>query len=131
MPTYEDVARHVSRLPEVTEGERYRGQRTWAVRGAVFAWQRQFSKADVRRYGDAPVPAGPILAVTTEDLQDKEAVLAAHPVACFTIPHFDGYAAVLVRLDGVDEPELRELLVDAWFAKAPAALADAHRDLLR
>jgi len=130
MTTLEDVDRLASALPDVTEGARYRGQRTWAVRDKAFAWDRQFSKADVRRFGDDPVPAGPILAVATGDLEEKEAALAAHPVACFTIPHFDGYPAVLVRLDAADEAELRELLLDAWFAKAPAALADAHRDLL-
>jgi hypothetical protein len=31
-----------------------------------------------------------------EDLGEKEAVLAANPDAFFTIPHFDGYSAVLI-----------------------------------
>ncbi|MFC7878197.1 MmcQ/YjbR family DNA-binding protein [Isoptericola sp. NPDC057391] len=130
MATFDDVARLAAGLPEVSEGERYRGWRAWAVRRNVFAWERPFSKADVRRFGDAPVPDGPILAVSTEDLQEKEAVLAAHPSTCLTIPHLDGYPAVLVRLDAVEDGELRELVVDAWFAKAPPALAAGHRDLL-
>ena len=133
MATYDDVASLALGLPDVTEGTRYRGWRSWQVGRAVFAWERPFSKADVRRFGDAPVPGGPILAVATEDLEEKEALLAAHGSACLTIPHLDGYPAVLVRLDrlgGVDDAELRELLVDAWFAKAPPALAEGHRDLL-
>jgi len=130
MATLDDVARLASGLPEVTEGERYRGWRAWAVRQTVFAWERPFSKADVRRFGDVPVPGGPILAVSTEDLQEKESVLAAHPEACLTIPHLDGYPAVLVRLDVVGDAALRELLVDAWFAKAPRRLAEEHRELL-
>ena len=53
-----------------------------------------------------------------DDLGEKEAVLAAHPRAFFTIPHFDGYAAVLVRLGKVTEKELREAIVDGWLVRA-------------
>jgi hypothetical protein len=120
--TVETVARIVAALPEVSEGERF-GNRTWLVRRKAFAWDRPFSKADVRRFGDEPPPAGPILAVRVGDLAEKEAVLAAGGPAFFTIPHFEGYAAVLIQLDEVDEAALREALVDAWLACAPAALA--------
>ena len=48
-----------------------------------------------------------ILAARVEDLAEKEAVLAEHVDAVFTTPHFNGYPAVLVRLDRVDEPLLR------------------------
>ena len=113
-------------MPEVTEGERY-GNLTWSVRRKAFAWDRPFSKADLRRFGDEPPPPGPILAVRVADLAEKEAVLAAGGPAFFTIPHFDGYAAVLIQLDEVDEAALREALVDAWLACAPVTLA---RDFL-
>ena len=43
-----------------------------------------------------------------EDLAEKEAVLAANPKALFTIPHFDGYAAVLVHLRSIAKRPLRE-----------------------
>ena len=78
-------------LPEVVEGE-HRGGRTWNVGGKSFAWERPFSKADLRRFGDVTPPAGPILGVRVEDLGEKEAVLAAQAKGFFTIPHFDGYA---------------------------------------
>jgi len=131
MASLDDVARTALGLPEVTEGVRTRGGRTWAVAGTTFAWERPFSKADIRRFGDEPVPPDPILAVAVDDLGEKEAVLAAHPDSFFTIPHFDGYAAVLVRLDVVADEELAEALEDGWFAKAPAALADQHRERRR
>jgi hypothetical protein len=95
MATLADVAAVAGELPEVLEGEG-RGGRTWSVRGKTFAWERPFSKADLRRFGDGSVPAGPILAVRVDDLGEKEAVLAAGHKGFFTIPHFDGYSAVLI-----------------------------------
>ena len=125
MVTLDEAARMALELPEVTEGERH-GHRAWSVAGKAFAWERAFSKADIRRFGDAAPPSGPILAVRVADLGDKEAVLAAHPDAFFTIPHFDGYSAVLIQLDRVTKRPLREAIVDGWLACAPPDLAAAY-----
>lgn len=122
MATYDDVARLVAELPETSESERH-GHRAWSIRGKVFAWERPFSKADLRRFGDTTPPGGPILAVRVEDLGEKEAVLAAQPDAFFTIPHFDGYPAVLVQLSKVSEQGLREALLDGWLVFAPPDVA--------
>jgi hypothetical protein len=123
--TFDDVAALAAELPEVTEGERH-GGRTWSVGGKAFAWDRPFSKADIRRFGDQTPPDGPILAVRVENLNEKEAVLAAQPVAFFTIPHFDGYSAVLIQLRKVSTKALREAIVDGWLACAPRSLADEY-----
>jgi hypothetical protein len=120
--TFSDVARLASGLPEVSEGERH-GHRTWFVRGKAFAWERPFSKADIGRSGDRAGPAGPVLALSVAGLGEKEAVLATHPDGFFTIPHFDGYAAVLVHLNSVSRQALRDGIVDAWLACAPPELA--------
>ncbi|HVX20484.1 MAG TPA: hypothetical protein VHB02_03985 [Acidimicrobiales bacterium] len=128
--TFDDVARLALALPAATEGDR-RGQRTWFVAGKGFAWERPFTKADLRRFGDATPPAGPILAVRTADLADKEAVLAANPRTFFTIAHFDGFAAVLVRLRLVGRRALGEALVDGWLACAPPTLARQYLDGVR
>jgi hypothetical protein len=125
--TIDDVARMAAGLPEVTEGERH-GNRTWFVGRKAFAWERPFSKADLRRFGDQTPPDGPILAVRVEDVGEKEAVLAAHPDAFFTIPHFDGYAAVLIELPKVSPQALREAVTDGWLACAPPKLAAQYLD---
>ena len=59
-----------------------------------------------------------------EDLSEKEAVLEAGTEGIFTIPHFDGYPAVLVQLKAIGRRALREAIEDGWLACAPSALAD-------
>src|ERR1041384_3735720 len=95
--TLDDVAAVASKLPGVAVGMRW-NTRTWIVNDKGFAWQRPFSKADLKRFGDETPPAGDILAVIVENLDAKDALLAMELPGFFTIPHFNGYAAVLIAL---------------------------------
>ena len=123
--TLDDVAALALALPEVTEDDSH-DRRTWSVAGKGFAWERQFSKADIKRYGDVTPPSGDILAVRVADLSEKEAVLAANLKGFFTIPHFDGYSAVLIELRKATKKQLRDAIVDGWLACAPPKLAAGY-----
>jgi len=125
MVSIDEVSRAATALPEVVEGDR-RGSRIWAVAGKVFAWERPFSKADLKRFGEVPPPAGTILAVRVLDLLDKEAVLASGLPGFFTIPHFDGFSAVLIELDAAGLDAVTEALTDGWLACAPPKLSSQY-----
>lgn len=125
MVTLEDVERIVVVLPEVTEGVRY-GRPTWFVGKRFFAWERPFSKADLKRFGDTTPPSEPILAVRVADLHEKEAVLTAGAKGFFSIAHFDGFAAVLIELRVAQRKAVTQAIEDAWLACAPAHLAQIY-----
>ena len=127
MASWDDVTRIATALPEADERSGRDGLRSWRIRDKTFVWERPLRKADLKALGDA-APKGPILGVWVADLGVKEAILADDPDVFFTTPHFDGYPAVLVLLDRIDEPELTELMVEAWLDRAPKKLAQAYLD---
>ena len=126
MPTLDDVRELALALPETEEGTRW-GNRTWLVNGKGFVWERPLRESDLRALG-AGAPAGPIIGARVEHLGAKEALLAEDPGVYFTTPHFDGYSAILVRLDEIEVPALEELIIEAWLARAPKQLASAFMD---
>jgi hypothetical protein len=63
--------------------------------------------------------------VKVEDLLLRDGLLQAKPEIYFVTPHYDDYPAVLVRLSQISDPELEDLLTDAWFAAAPKRLTKA------
>ena len=98
--------------------ETSRGTAAWVVNKKFFVWERPLRKSDLAALGDA-APTGAILGVRTADLEMKEALLRNDSRALFTTPHFDGYPAVLVQLDKISAQSLKELIVEAWLARAP------------
>lgn len=124
MAGWEDVARIALGLPQTTERPSH-GTRSWRVHDKSFVWERPLRASDLRALGDA-APDGAVLGARVEHLGAKEALLADDPAVFFTTPHFDGFPAVLIRLDAIGLGELEEVIVDAWLARAPKRLAEAH-----
>jgi hypothetical protein len=118
---WEDVRRIALGLPETSERPQW-GNASWRVRNKPFVWERPLRPADLRALCDA-APDGPILGVRVEHVGVKEAMIADDPGVYFTTPHFDGYPAVLVRLDEIALDELEEVIVEAWLCQAPKRLA--------
>jgi hypothetical protein len=129
MADWEDVRRIALGLPASTEVVS-RDRRQWRVKDKLFVWERPLRRSDLQALGDA-APDGPILGLRVEHLGAKEALLADAPEVVFTTPHFNGYPAVLVRLERITVDDLEELVVDAWLARAPKRLADAYVDAAR
>ncbi len=121
MTSWDDVRRIALALPEVEEGTSY-GNLAWKVRGKMFVWERPLRDAELQELGDA-APDGPVLGARVEHLFAKEAMLADQPEVFFTTAHFDGYAAVLIRLDRIGPADLEEVIAEAWLARAPKPLA--------
>jgi hypothetical protein len=126
MPTWDDVRRIALGLPETTEAVSW-GHAHWRVKDKGFVWERPLRRPDLEALGEA-APDGPILGARVEHLVAKEALLADDPDVFFTTPHFDGYPAVLVRLDEISDEGLEEVIVEAWLCRAPKRLAQAYVD---
>jgi hypothetical protein len=122
--SWDDVRRIALALPETSE-RLSRGLRQWKVKDKLFVWERPLRRADLEALGE-DAPDGPILGARVEHLGAKEALLADDPGVYFTTPHFDGYPAILVRLDRIGPEDLHELIVEAWLVRAPRRLAETY-----
>jgi hypothetical protein len=126
MASWDDVRRIALALPETSE-RASRNLVSWRVRDKLFVWERPLRPADLRALG-TDAPTGPILGARVEHVGAKEALLADDPGVFFTTPHFDGYAAILVRLERIAIDDLQEVVVEAWLTSAPKRLAQGYLD---
>ncbi|MGD0985183.1 MAG: MmcQ/YjbR family DNA-binding protein [Acidimicrobiales bacterium] len=120
MAGWDDVRQLALCLPETSERVS-RGHVQWRVKERLFVWERPLRKTDLEALGDR-ARIGPVLGAMVADLGEKEALLGERPEIFFTTPHFNGYAAVLVRLERIAVDQLAQVVVEAWLARAPTRL---------
>ncbi len=130
MADWEDVRRIALGMPGAEETVS-RGAAMWRVGGTGFVWERPLRRPDLAALG-IPEQEGPVLGAKVDDEAVKHALVAEDPDVFFTTPHFDGHAAVLIRLDRITERRLREVVAEAWHTVAPPKLRrewlDDHPD---
>ena len=124
MATWDDVARIALALPDTAGGTTF-GNDAWLVHGKSFVWRRPLNKSDLKALGEDAPPEGPILAAYVADLDDKDLLVTEDPEVFFTIPHFQGFRAVLILLDRIEVDTLAEVITDAWVCRAPKRLVAA------
>ena len=114
--TQADVRRIALSLPETVEEE---GRFAFSVpnkgklKGYAWVWLERITPKKAR------VPNKKVLAVRVVSVRDRDLMIAVEPAKFFTEPHYNGFPAVLVRLDAVTTAELRRLLTEAWRCQAP------------
>jgi hypothetical protein len=97
VPTWADVCRIALSLPGAEEATTY-GRPCFKVNGRPFVNTGRVEGAIVTRASDG----------------ERDLLIAARPDAYFVTPHYEGWEAVLVRLDAVDEDELAGRIEDSW-----------------
>lgn len=112
--------------PETTSTPSYGGFPALRVNKKLFARLRGEMADEVDDLTGAPY--GEVLMVGVADLGEKEALLADDPEAFFTVAHYDGYPAVLVRLERADRDVVRELLLEGWWRTAPKRAHKAYEE---
>ncbi len=120
MASWEDVQRLALALPE-TDERVSREKRQWRVKDKLFVWERPLREKEIGELGEQ-APEGPVLGARVEHLIAKQALIEDSPHVYFTTSHFEGYAAILVRLELIALDELEEVVTEAWLARAPKRL---------
>jgi hypothetical protein len=127
--TMKDLDELALSMPQTTKDLSDDGRPSYLVHGKLFCCHRG-------RRRDAIDPQtgerlDDVLMFRVADEGVKELLLADDRGLFFTTPHFDGYAAVLVRipeLAHMDRDELDELVVEAWLTRAQKRVAKAWLD---
>lgn len=121
--TLRDIDEAALALPEVTRDPPSGGRPAYQVRGRTFAFARGPRKDAFDPETGEPYDDVLAFSCTAED---KEAMVSDESSPWFTTPHWNGYNAVLLLerdIGRLTAQEIREVVTDAWLAKAPKRVA--------
>ena len=124
--TMADVDDLALALPQTTKEVSDDGRPTYLVHGKMFCFHRS-PRADAVD-ADTGERLDDVFVFRVADLDVKELLLSDARGHFFTTPHWNGYAAVLLRipdLEHIDLDELRDLIVEAWLTRAQKRVAKA------
>ena len=126
MASLRDLDELALTLPQTTKQLSADGRPSYLVHGKLFCCQRNRRKDAVD--AETGELLDDVLMFRVPDLGVKELLLADTRGVYFTTPHFDGYAAVLVRipdLERLEYGELHDLVAEAWLTRAQKRVAKA------
>ena len=126
MATVRDLDELALAMPEATKEVSDDGRPTYLVHGKMFCFHRGRRRDAVD--GETGERLDDVFVFRCENLDVKELLLADARGLFFTTPHWNGYAAVLIRIPSLarlGRAELRELVIDAWLTRAQKRVAKA------
>jgi len=132
MATMADLDDLALAMPQTTKELSDDGRPTCLVHGKFFCFHRSRRRDAIDP--DTGERLDDVLVFRVADVGMKELMLADDRGVFFTTPHFDGYAAVLIRIPDlarIDRNELEDAVVEAWLTRAQKRVAktwlDEHR----
>jgi len=124
MATQADVRRIAMSFPAVEQADQgfaFSVLNKGKLKGFVWGWMERIDPKKPR------VANAGVIAVRVANLGQRDALIAAEPAKFFTEPHYNGFPAVLVRLDAVNAKDLKVLIEEAWRCQAPAEPAKSAK----
>ena len=115
MASTSDLQRLAAALPNVeasADGLAFALRRGATTRGFAWVWRERLAPKRPR------VPNPGVFAMRVATVAQRDLMITAEPAKFFTEPHYNGFPAVLVRLDAVSVADLEVLLAEAWRCQA-------------
>lgn len=85
------------------------------LKGFVWVWMERLEPKKPR------VPNPGVIAARVANVAQRDLMISSEPDKFFTEPHYNGFPAVLVRLNAVSVADLKVLIAEAWRCQAPPA----------
>jgi len=123
MATLDDIRQICSKLPGAVEGEDRFGfsvENKGKMKGFLWSWSERVDPKKARVINNG------VMAIVVPNLTAKDVILSSGSEKFVEDPHYNGFPAVLVRLEAIGSDELEDLIIEAWRSKAPKTLVKEY-----